>query len=274
MSKDLGAILEGWDYDPDEVRARYVRAADGSRQIQLRLDLGVFQMRCDGRPDGLLPKGHTSLRDFYFAEEAKAANEVLPYYLEDGDCAELQQEVMQYYYRMMAYRALGDLGGVIRDSEHILDLIDLASEYAENDETAWQFIQLYPYMRMMNIRAQAELDMKQGLFDKAERIVKEAITDLEQFYLENYEAPAEEDGEMLNSQELASLKELLEELDKRRPRSEQETLEEELAQAVALEHYEKAAFLRDRLKGLQALGGRPSSSKKRIRPPGGRESSS
>jgi hypothetical protein len=47
MNNDLATILSGWDYDPNEVRARYVRTADGSRQIQLRLDLGCS--RCAPR---------------------------------------------------------------------------------------------------------------------------------------------------------------------------------------------------------------------------------
>lgn len=273
MNNDLATILSGWDYDPNEVRARYVRTADGSRQIQLRLDLGVFQMRPEGRPDGETPRGFPSLKDCYIEEEMRAPGQVLPRALDANDCSELQQEVMQYYYRMMAFHALGDLGGVVRDSDHVLDLIDIVSEYADDDDAAWQFMQLYPYMRMMNVRARAELDMQQGHFEAADKMVREAVTDLEQFYTENYE-PVNEDGSAAPpAPELVSMRELAEEVDRRRPRSETESLQEALVRAVELEHYEKAAFLRDRLKALKTLGGRPSG-KKRMHPPGGRENAS
>lgn len=269
MSKDLATILAGWDYDPNEVRARYVRAANGTRQIQLRLDLGVFQMRSDGRPDGELPRGATSLRDYYVEEEMRAPGQVLPHALDSEACAELQQEAMQYYYRMMAFHALGDLGGVIRDSDHVLDLIDIVSEYADDDDVAWQFMQLYPYMRMMHARAGAETAMADGRFDEAEKLVREGIQDLEGFYEENYE-PTNEDGSPVPPPpELDTLRELLGQIARRRPRSEAESLREELARAVELENYEKAAFLRDQLKSLKGLGPRLGA-KKRSRP-GGRE---
>lgn len=270
MNHDISRIVSGWSYEPNEVRARFIQADDGTRKVQLRLDLGVFQMELEGRPDGSRPRGFPSMRDYYIEEEARSPGQVLQYQLDLDACAELQQEAMQYYYRMMAFHALGDLPGVVRDSDHNLDLIDIVSEYAVDDEVAWQFMQLYPYMRMMNVRAQAELMMQKGAFDDAERLVTESITDLDHFYTENYE-PENEDGTPVPPPpEMESLRELAALIDRRRPRSEAETLKEALARAVELENYEKAAFLRDQLKALKGFGGRPGGMK-RIRPPGGRE---
>ena len=272
MSKDILNIASDWPYDPDEVSARWIQANDGTRKVQLRLDLGVFQMELEGRPDGTTPEGGASLLDKYIAEEMQAADKTLPYRLDADACAALQQEVMQYYYRIMAFHALGDFKGVVRDTDHNLDLIDIVSEYALDDEIAWQFMQLYPYMRMMNVRAQTELNLQQGKYPEAESMVREAIGDLESFFAENYE-PANEDGSPVPPPpELESMRELLAQIDRRRPRSEAETLKEQLARAVELENYEKAAFLRDQLKSLKGFGNRPSAGKKRIRP-GGRENS-
>lgn len=270
MSRDISTVVSGWDYDPNEVRARYIRADDGTPKLQLRLDLGVFQMELEGRPDGNRPRGFVSLRDFYIEEERRSPNQLLAYSLDADACGELQQEAMQYYYRMMAYHALGDLAGVVRDSEHNLDLIDMVSEYAADDEVAWQFMQIYPYMRMMNVRAQADMMMQSGAFDNAERLVAETIEDMEQFFHENYESENEDGSPVPAPPELISLRELAEQIDRRRPRSEAETLQEELERAVELENYEKAAFLRDQLKALTGFAPRAGgSAMKRVRPPGG-----
>jgi hypothetical protein len=267
MSKDISTLVSGWPYDPDEVRARWIQADDGTRKLQLRLDLGVFQMEPDGRPDGTLPRGAISLRDFYIDAEQRAPKNELPHKLGLDACSELQQEVMQYYYRIMAFYALGDYAGVVRDSEHNLDLIDIVSEYAVDDEVAWQFMQLYPYMRMMSARSRAELCMIGKQFSEADAVVKEALSDLESFFADNYE-PENEDGTPVPPPpELASMRELLAQVDRRRPRSKAETLKEELARAVELENYEKAAFLRDQLKSIQGLGTR-SPNKKRNRSEG------
>jgi len=74
MSQDLTHILEGWDYDPDDVRVRLVEGEDGCRKVQLRVDLGVLQMEMDGRPDGFRPEGHESWLDYY--EHAQQAHDV------------------------------------------------------------------------------------------------------------------------------------------------------------------------------------------------------
>lgn len=269
MSKDISNLTKGWAYDPDEVRARWIQADDGTRKVQLRLDLGVFQMEVEGRPDGTRPRGETSLGDYYVEQERLAPGNVLPFKLDSDACSELQQEVMQYYYRTMAFHALCDYDGVVRDCEHNLDLIDIAAEYAVDDEVAWQFMQLYPYVRMMLARARAELGLKAEEYPEAADAVREGIKDLESFFAENYE-PANEDGSPVPPPpELETLRELLGHVEKRRPRSAAETLKEELTRAVELENYEKAAFLRDQLKSLKGLGGRPGG-KLRGRP-GGRE---
>lgn len=269
MSKDISNFVAGWPYDPDEVRARWIQAADGARKVQLRMDLGVFQMEIEGRPDGKRPRGDVSLGDYYVEKERRAPNHLLPEKFDTEACSELQQELMQYYYRIMAFHALGDYEGVVRDSEHNLDLIDLVAEYAVDDEVAWQFMQLYPYMRMMLSRARAELEMAVERFPEAVEVVREGIKDLESFFAENYE-PANEDGSPAPPPpELETLRDLLAVVEKRRPRSAAETLQEELARAVELENYEKAAFLRDQLKTLKGLGSR-GTGKKRDRA-GGRE---
>jgi UvrB/uvrC motif len=267
MSKDLTNLTSGWPYDANEVRARWIQAEDGKRKLQLRLDLGIFQMEAEGRPDGTRPRGRESLLEFYTRAEERAPGQVLPKKLGLDACSELQQEVMQYYYRIMAFHALSEQPGVLADSLHNLDLIDLVSEYAEDDEVAWQFMQLYPYMRLMHARALSEVCIQRKEYSKASVAVKEALKEMEGFFTENYEPENEDGSSVPPSPELASMRELLVQVERRRPRSQAETLREALVRAVELENYEKAAFLRDQLKSIQGLGTH-ASGKKRIRPEG------
>ena len=52
LSKDITAILAGWEHDPDELQVRIIQGTDGRDKIQMRVDLGLIQMELDGRPDG------------------------------------------------------------------------------------------------------------------------------------------------------------------------------------------------------------------------------
>ncbi len=45
LSWDIDPILKDWSYRPDEITVRVIQGDDGQRKIQLRLDLGVLQMK-------------------------------------------------------------------------------------------------------------------------------------------------------------------------------------------------------------------------------------
>lgn len=269
MSLDISSLVVDWSFDSNETRARWIHALDGTRKIQLRLDLGVLQMEPDGRPDGLQPHGAKSLCQHYTELEANSPNQELPFKLDGAVCAALQQEAMQFYYRVTACSALGDFTRVVRDCEHNLDIIDIVSDYALDDEVAWQFTQLYPYMRMMLTRAQVEILLAKSDFAAAETFAAESLEDLEAFFAERFE-PTNEDGSTVPPpSEVEALRELLEHVRLKRPRSQAETLSEELARAVELENYEKAAALRDQLNAMKGFN--PHFGAKKRAHSGGRE---
>lgn len=262
MTQDIHSISDGWDFSPDEVRARFISALDGTTKVQLRLDLGILQMELDGRPDGTRPRGHRSLLDYFLAKERRCPGGVYNEKLDADACSELQQECTQYYYRILAFSALSEWDRLQEDTEHNLELIDFAAEYAEDDETAWQFSQLFPYLSMMNARAKAELEMAAGHFGRALEIAHEAEKEIAEFFKENYDAENEDGSPVPTPSELVSIRELAEQVEDRRPRSPDEDLREKLAKAIENENYELAAALRDQLKRIHSpLPSRPAPKK-------------
>jgi len=245
----LTDFLDGWPLGGDACPARWVVTPTGRKMIQLRVETGVLQMAPDGRPDGALPHGMDSLLAHYIAEEQRAPDNVLPYKLSAEACSEMQAEITQYYQRLNAYRELDDALGVVNDSSHILDLIDIASEYAEDDDVAWQFTQLYPQMLLVNTRGRVALCRAAGDYASEKSIVELAISDLETFYREQYDTPPAPDAPP--PKELEELRDLQHEGEKQRPRSKVEALNEEIDAALKAENYERAASLRDQLNRLR-----------------------
>ena len=45
---DIDRILQEWPYEPGEISARMVRAADGREVLQMRVEMGVLQLEDDG----------------------------------------------------------------------------------------------------------------------------------------------------------------------------------------------------------------------------------
>ena len=239
MNSDLSPILHGWDYDPARVSARWIIGRDGRLKVQLRLDLGVLQMEPEGRPDGRRPRGHESVLAYYRSLQAG-----MPV-LDPAACAELQQEAMQYYYRYLAFQALRHFDGVIRDTEHNLDIVDLVEQHAADEDMEWAFLQFYPYIRMMNARAKAELAAEAHRYEEAVNALDDAIEDIREFWRDNGDEEDEED-----SREIEALTQLMGEIRGSTPRTELDKLQDELTRAIAAEHYEKAASLRDAIKAL------------------------
>jgi hypothetical protein len=248
--QDLSFVLEGWDYDGSSIRARWIKGRDGHPKVQLRVDLGVLQMEVKGRPDGAQPRGEASLLDHYRSLESAREEEGGELRLDADACRELQQEALHYYYRYLAFAALRYLDGVIEDTNHNLELLDLVARCAEDDELAWQFMQFFPYVRMMNARARSEKLLEKKDYHRAEEILEEALEDVETFSQEH----GEEDGS--GEQEAAILKELLSQVAARKPKTREQVLQEELSVAIAKEDYEQAAALRDELIALGRRGSR------------------
>ncbi|TAN38039.1 MAG: hypothetical protein EPN23_03560 [Verrucomicrobia bacterium] len=244
MSEDLNHILRDWDFDPQRVTARWVRTEDGYVAVQLRMDLGVFQMQPSGRPDGQKPHGAPTLLQHYLTLEQTLPAHDPALRLDEKNCGALQQEAMQFYYRYIACFALREFDCVIRDTNHNLKIIQYVIRHAP-EEMRRAFLPFYPYVRMMNARARAEKAMSGQRFDEALVALDTARAEIETFCTEHelsdlpVAAPA-----------LATLHELTEQISKRRPRSKTERLREELDRAVASENYERAALLRDQLSAL------------------------
>ena len=244
MSLDLQSITQGWDYQSGRVIARWITGDDGVRRVQLRVDLGVLQMDPEGRPAGRHPHGYEALLDYHLQLERTAAPGASAR-LTSADCSEIQQEAVQYYYRYLAFAALEHTDGVLRDTEHNLQIISLVQRRAPDENVAWQFQQFFPYVRMMNAQGRAQKLLDEQKPEEAERLVASSIEEIRAFAIE-HGLPTEPS----RMSELQTLEEFRSRIMTRRPISPAERIRAEMEQAIADEDYERAALLRDEIRRL------------------------
>ena len=247
MTNDIIRLLDEWNYDPGEVSARWIVDDKGERQVQLRVDMGVLQMVVAGRPDGTRPHGLDSLFAYYREQEQQLDKAGGMLHLDTEACNALQQEAMQFYYRYLAFYALRHLDGVIEDTRHNLEMLELVSRCATNDELIWSFVQYFPYVRMMYSRAVCEQLIDRDDYAEASVNVSLAIDEIRSFYIEHGDEEALEDSE-----EIEILEALCDRIEKARPLTKEETLRSALDLAIRREEYERAAELRDALKTIGA----------------------
>src|ERR1043166_2585168 len=228
MSLDLNSILRDWPHENGSIKVRKIAGLDGREKLQLRVDLGVLQMELSGRPDGKRPQNGEA------------------YELTAEQCAELQQEGIQYYHRYLSLFQINDFEGVVRDTQRNLDLFTFVSEHTDREEFSWSLQQFRPYVLMMNTRAKASIFLGQGKFAEAIAEIehgRDAIVD----FLQQSNFP-----ELVSkSSEIAFLDEWLEEVKAKRPLSKLEIMQREMETAIAKQLYERAAELRDAIKVLK-----------------------
>ena len=162
-------------------------------------------------------------------------------------CAELQQEGIQYYHRYLSLFQINDFQRVIRDTQRNLDLFNFVAGHTDRDEVVWTFQQFRPYVIMMNTRAKASILLGEGKFADAMKEIEQGRDTIQEFFQQsNFPELAQK------SSELAFLEEWLQEVSSKRPLSKLEIMQREMETAIAKELYERAAELRDAIKLLKA----------------------
>jgi hypothetical protein len=246
MSKDLSVMLHGWDYNSNEVTVRKILGTDGREKIQMRLDLGVLQMEMSGRPDGKRPFGFESLLEYHLDRKEREEDEGnwSSWVLDSEECADIKQEAMQYYYRYLSLFHLGDYWSVIRDTERNINAFDMIRDHAEEENDRMSLEQFRPYVLMMNARARACIALEEKNYDRALDLIHAGMDSIKEFF-----ASIERDDLIESCREIQFLDEWSERIETNRPLTPADRLRREYTLAVEEEDYERAAQLRDQIRG-------------------------
>jgi hypothetical protein len=246
-SVDLRDLLRSWPYDPDD-DARLVHGEDGRQLLQVRTPLGVEQYEMEGRPDGARPHKMESALDYYLRqfEKAKAAGQESGFDLGPRECNELFNEGTLYYFRYVRLFQLKDWAGTVRDTDRNLRAFDFIHRYARREEDQ-QFLERWrPYILRINGSAAAMLELDKRAYDGALKIANAAVARIEG--LDDLE---DETFKFERERSLTAMRELAAQIQKNRPLTEVEQLEQQLHRAIERQEFERAAQLRDRLRTLK-----------------------
>lgn len=267
MNQDLSELLKQWPYEPGQVTARLVTGSDGEQYIQLRLDLGILQMKLDGRPDGQRPNGYDSHLDAF---EDQAQSMALDDEDEDGsletdeetigrddqspsqrfltpeDCRVLRDESVQYYHRYLALLSIEDYDRAIRDTTRNLRLLDFCERHAIEASDRRALEQFRPYITMIRARALAGRALKENETKAAVVAIDEGLDALRRIFDDS------DHPELFEaSPEVRALQSMREALLPKLPVSQTSELRSRLAKAIEDENYELAAILRDEIRQIK-----------------------
>jgi hypothetical protein len=157
----------------------------------------------------------------------------------------LQMEALQYYHRRISFLELGEYKRAQEDAGRNLALFDFVKEYAAEEEDKMVLEQYRPFVIGHRVRAAVLQNLEEENFDLALGEIEEGIEEIRGFF-KDFDRPDLVD----ESEEITFLKEWADEIRKDRPRSLLQDLKDQLGEAVAIEDFERAAELRDRLRAM------------------------
>ncbi len=247
MTPDLTALLDAWPYESGRLNVRLIQGEDGEPRIQLRLDLGILQMRTSGRPDGKSAiEGFESLLEHHEArldEHIEANGSASGFVLAPEACQALRDEAVQYYHRYVCLMALEDFEGVVRDTTRNLRVLDLCAAHAETEGDRTTLERFRPYIMMMRARAMAAQALKDNEPKAAVFAIDDGLESLRRYFEESGQLDAFDE-----SNEVQALRGMRSALTPKLPVSQESELRKRLKDALEQENYELAAILRDELK--------------------------
>ena len=238
--KNIDELLDEWPFDPENLGVRLVDDKDGQQVIQMRIDMGILQLETAGRPDGTRPDDHTTYLDYLLALSFQDPEH---FELTDEHCGEIDREFVQFYHRRVCWLTLREFEQAMQDADHTLALMDFCHEHADDEQWTMSHEQYRPFVLFHRTQAAALSELDESIADGPTLAIHHINEGLDQFreFFTRHEAEEQMDEDEL-VQRLVELRESL-----REQFEVGRTLQEQLADAIAAERYEKAARIRDQL---------------------------
>jgi hypothetical protein len=215
-----------------------VDGEDGRELIQMRIEMGLLQLETSGRPDGEKPQGAESYYD-YLCERYREESSESEFTVDE--CAECDREFVQYYHRRICWLAMREFKNAVRDADHTLRLMDLCRERSPDEEWTVSHEQYRPFVMFHRIQAAALAELDHHGPEEAVAAVNKGLDELRDIFEEHGAEHSFEENELV--ERLNEFRETL-----REKFSVDKSLDEQLAEAIALEEYERAAKLRDAIR--------------------------
>ena len=268
MRRDIDEALRDWPYEPEEahgIAVREIRARDGRAVLQIRIELGLLQLEVEDRPDGLRPHGCTTYLS-YLRQRAKdyqrggapkeegGRKRAVKWTMSQEHCEQADRELVQFYQRRVAWLALQRYPNALRDAEHTLALMDFVADHASSADHSESHERFRPQVLLHRAQALAAIALEKRMPEDAVDSIREGVEQIERHQRECSERRSEDDAdpefELTCQGSIDQLQRLEQEI--RKNFEIPKTLGEQLAEAVASEDYETAAWLRDRIRSQRA----------------------
>ena len=240
---DVGAILRYWEYLYTEMQVNLCCTGQ-DQQLEIILNGGTIFFQLVGRPDGCRPRGYPSFWQYIKTKSKELCAGQPISLLSEDDVIQLQQEIILYNARSLAFLKIRDYAASHRDAVHNLTTAKEIIRTFKEEHVTNAFLLIKPHLILSYTRGLAQMSLALHHYEKAIQYAEQGLEQIRHAY-QGLSLAAEQ-----NLFEVRALSAWKQNVQQSIPCLVLKALQQKLEKAVRLEDYEHAAVLVHQIKTL------------------------
>ncbi len=167
MDFSFEPVFRYWIANADQIHAVFATGNSSKRLLNIYFQSGLMHMEPDGRPDGRLPHNKASYYHYLLWQFKKSRQENLPFALSQEDFVQLEQELVLFLIRSLAYMHLHKYALADTDLKFISRTLSFVCKTSTDATTRDYFHQYIDLVQVIKQKALALIQIEKHNYSSA-----------------------------------------------------------------------------------------------------------
>jgi hypothetical protein len=175
-------VFRYWIANADQIHATFETGNSPKLMLNIYFQSGLMHMDLDGRPDGRSPHNKASYYHFLIWRWKKSQKERTSFALNQDDFVQLEQELVLYLIRSLAYMHLHKYNLANNDLKFITRTLSFVCKTSEDETTRGYFHQYLDLVQVIEQKALALIQMEKRNYSSATQFLNKGNLLIEKLY--------------------------------------------------------------------------------------------
>jgi hypothetical protein len=175
-------VFRYWIANADQIHAAFETGNTPKPMLNIYFQSGLMHMELEGRPDGRSPHNKASYYHYLIWRWKKSRKDNSPFGLSPQDFVQLEQELVLYLIRSLAYMHLHKYALANLDLKFISRTLTFACKASEDAATSGYFRQYLDLVQVIEQKSLALIQMEKRNYSSATQFLSKGNLMIEKLY--------------------------------------------------------------------------------------------